>query len=319
MKPVGGEKARKWRKRVAKAAVRNDKYIRTLKFPLEPTQGVSLEFDRFAALYDITQGLGKGTLTGLLCATHLSGFHLFGSTMEAELFRHEKHFPTERFQTAWRKDFSCDPNKLSPSTLIAYLSRRRNKSQGKEPVFTPAKIADELYEMVTGKSPDKEKEVSEKVFEFLTFYGKQVCGDFDNWPELNNDVAKALRIFDASSATFELSLPDLETSFSRIEPIKPAHSTIAFDANLPTLSLSELDETALHAVVAQKLRWLKKSGRPIKLRAELQKSITTTSNNALSWLFGSGYLHWRENSSDKLAEEYGIPIAHKHKIESLKA
>ncbi len=317
MKAIGGEKARKWRRRVAKAAVRNDKYVRTLKFPLEPAEGVSLDFDKFAELYDRTQGLGKGTLTGLLCATHLSGFHLFGSASETELFRNEKRLPLKEFQSTWEADFLCSPNDLSPSSLISYLSRGR-RNLGKEADFTPAKIADELYRMVTGKLPDKEKEINEKVFKFLSFFGNEVCSDFISWPELNSGVGKALRIFDASSATLGLSLPELESAFSKIESLTPEKSSIDFDVNLPVLPLNELDETALHAVVAQKLRWLKQTtGKPTKkLKTVLQKTISD--RNALSWLFGSGYLYWRESSLDKLVEEYGASTKHKQKIESLK-
>jgi len=317
MKPIGGEKARKWRKRVARSAVRNDKYVRTLKFPLEPAQGISLDFDKFATLYDITQGTGKGTLTGLLCATHLSGFHLFGSTSETELFRNKKRLPTKKFQTAWESNFSCRPNDLSPSSLIAYLSRGRRKVQGRVPKLTPAKLASELYKMVTGKLPNQEKEANQKVFEFFTFYGTQICSDFKSWPELNSEVAKALRIFDASSATLELSLPELEIGFNKIEQLTPDNSSIDFDADLATLPLNELGETALHAVVAQKLRCLKQS-RVKPSRAKLQMAITTNTNNALSWLFGSGFQHWKENPANKLSEEYVVSEQHKHKIESLK-
>ena len=309
MKTYGGEKARQWRHCVAKSAERNDDYVRTFKFPLEPLKGLALDFNEFEKLYNVTQGLGKGTLTGLLCATHLSGFQLFSSANEARAFQNRKHFPSKDFQSAWKKHFDRPLDNSFPHSLYSYLSKGSRKQQGKEPVFTPEKIQEDLYyKIATGKGLGEEPN---KISEFLLCFGKGICNRFKDANDMKDKVGEALKIFDESSVSCKLSLPPLQKIPAKLEPLKPKNSSIAFDIDLPVpeTPLDEIDDDiAMHLIVAQKLKRLK----PAKVKEEITKK------NALSWLFGKGYKYWKETSVDDLCRDYKVPDGHKHKIKALK-
>ena len=69
----GGVNAKLWRKKIATLADSRKDVIKTLKFPLECE---SLPFPQSSAneLYNVIEGVNKGSLIGFLCAIHLTGF-----------------------------------------------------------------------------------------------------------------------------------------------------------------------------------------------------------------------------------------------------
>ncbi len=65
---LSGAAARRWRQNVANHSRRDSKIVRTLKFPLDVSSASALDFDGFSELYQITEGIEKGSLAGLIFA-----------------------------------------------------------------------------------------------------------------------------------------------------------------------------------------------------------------------------------------------------------
>ena len=127
---ISGVKARNWRGYVASYSPRGSKQIRTLKFPLDISTCGDISFDSFAQLYEVTEGTGKGSLAGLVMATHLSGFRFFGKAKDAELFVNAKSIPTEEFQKSWLECTEQSAGGLTPEFIISLLQSAPRGTRG---------------------------------------------------------------------------------------------------------------------------------------------------------------------------------------------
>ena len=94
-----GQNARDWRRTVATAAQSQKESVFTCKFQLS-AQDCDVDFDAAARTYDITEGITRGSLTGLAGAVHLSGFRLFSNSREARQFRNQSRYPEDPFADA---------------------------------------------------------------------------------------------------------------------------------------------------------------------------------------------------------------------------
>ena len=68
----GGQNARDWRRKVAASARGQKESVFTYKFKLDVRDG-DVDFDAAARAYDVTEGIARGSLIGLVCAVHPSG------------------------------------------------------------------------------------------------------------------------------------------------------------------------------------------------------------------------------------------------------
>ena len=66
----GGQNARDWRRKVAALARKQKENVFTYKFKLDVQDG-DIDFDAAARAYDVTEGIARGSLIGLVCAVHL--------------------------------------------------------------------------------------------------------------------------------------------------------------------------------------------------------------------------------------------------------
>ena len=113
---------RKWRQSISG----DFDYTRTLQFPLEfnPEQKLP-DFSKFEKLYNTLHGAKKGTLAGLVCALHLSGFRFFGASNEAEPFAaHLSNLNTSfspLHEIGFKKSFT-------PNELEKFLVKERRKN-----------------------------------------------------------------------------------------------------------------------------------------------------------------------------------------------
>ena len=105
---TGGQSAHRWRKKLAATAthkVPRQDYAQTFKFPVDlGSDGLPAGVvDDTETLYKIVEGYGKGSLTGLLCAVHLSGFRLFSKFDDAADFakKNNRHQPSKKINIAF--------------------------------------------------------------------------------------------------------------------------------------------------------------------------------------------------------------------------
>lgn len=97
----GGQNARDWRRKVAALARRQNENVFTYKFKLDVQDG-DMDFDAAARAYDVTEGIARGSLIGLVCAVHLSGFRLFSKAAETRRFVNRRRYPEAAFAEALR-------------------------------------------------------------------------------------------------------------------------------------------------------------------------------------------------------------------------
>ena len=88
----GGQNARDWRRKVAALAHGQKESVLTYKFKLDVQDG-DIDFDAAARTYDVTEGIAQGSLIGLVCAVHLSGFRLFSKAAETRRFVNRSRYP----------------------------------------------------------------------------------------------------------------------------------------------------------------------------------------------------------------------------------
>ena len=314
---ISGARARRWRKQVASHAKWPKEYVRTLKFPLDISTLAPIPFESVVKLYETTEGIGKGSLTGLLCATHLSGFRFFGSAGKARIFLNSSRLPTGRFAQGLTRVVEQSAGGLSPDSIIDILG---TQPRG-DVTYESKPVASRLHQLATGKKlADNDEQVTD-LGAALMFFESQLKAEFPDRIDVAKNLETALRIFDASMATKNFDLPSLESSYLAFVELAPEGSTIVYDANLPTVDLTNLDDTALHAVVAQKLLVLDRpDDAPITpVRKEVQYQITTQTHNALSWLFGKGLSYWKKATVKQIMADYCIPKSKAAHIRELKS
>ncbi len=313
---LSGTKARRWRKEVASHSKQPPKYVRTLKFPLELSDIPALSFDSVSALFNVTEGIGKGTLAGALCATHLTGFRFFGNTARTATFRNMQQLPTDEFRTGWRLSTNEPAGDLTPATLINFLSVKPRKVGGRKPDYDNKPIASDLLKLAAIETDENEPN---DIHRCLSLFENLLREEFPERAQISSDIPKALKLFDSAAATSNMDLPSLEQAFSSFTQPEPATSSIAFDSSLQQVDIGENVDVLFHQVVAQKLRWLGSSDGSdlFKLRKNVQAEITTLTNNALSWLFGKGLVYWQKTALDQILLDYDIPESNHDKIKKL--
>ena len=308
---LSGERARKWRRQVAVAALSeggSQETIKTFKFPLELPPDFTVDFEEAARLYDIVEGVGKGSLIGLLCAAHLSGFRLFSSAKEAAIFRNRAKYPSQKFSEALKKYFDIEttPNlKLTPEGLDKFVRISPRRVRGEEVLFDRDSVKEKLYKDWIGKRPDDKAD--KVLLKIAGDMADTLCENFEDWKAMNENPEEALtKIGDYLKSKGEF--PSLFSS-------RPQNSSspIAFDpdsAHIDIMKNGEEQDFLVHhtvAVAASVLRRENPEWDTSKNPKDLQDMFLSRSDNALSWLFGKGLHYLRDTPAEKIASDYEVP------------
>ena len=150
---LAGEKARKWRRGIG-ALAEDGVDARTRKFQLELPDGENaFDFAEAARLFDVAEGTGPGSLAGLLCAVHLSGFRVFSSAGAARKFRPNiaaKNATIAQDDERPMETLSPDDAEFFPHKIAA-LAARESRADGIAEEKIPREFATRLF---SGTSPN---------------------------------------------------------------------------------------------------------------------------------------------------------------------
>ena len=316
---ISGQAARKWRRKVASFARVKSDSTKTLKFPLESEKAI--DFTEVTNLYEVTNGTKPGSLFHLLCAVHLTGFRLFPNVEQTRQFRNRQNLPLVQFQEAWQTAFNVEVGKLSPATLITYLAKKPRKVGNRAPTFENKPVAIELYRLARGTLPERDKEPHDEMLAFLNQYEKLLADEFGNRQSISDDIALALRLFDALCNSSSYDFPSMEQCFSSLIDVTPPNSRMAFDRRLMAADSSQNLDTLMHAVVAQKLAMLRVEGQEedsfARYSTALKNEITTQTTNALDWVFGPGIDYFKKEEPEQVLTDFDIPVAAEGRVKQL--
>ena len=301
----GGKNARDWRKKISRLARRTKETVFTYKFPLD-TSDTAIDFAKSVEAYGIAEGVSRGSLIGLVCAFHLSGFRLFSKGGEAKAFRNSARYPNQAFTEKLSEILGVALPTLTPESLdLLFQSPPRSKA-GVAPAWSQDDLRNRLYTDWTKRGPQNNPD--EHLLDIAHEIAKRVYPHFDGWSELAQDPSKALKSADdyfQSQGAFPsfASLPEES-------PLTPANSTVDFEGGW--VEVDPDDDTLLHQAIARCAARLQRERPDLEIDkgpflTALQDALVSSQNNGLSWLFGVGFLHWKDASVEALAQEYHVP------------
>ncbi len=301
----GGRNARQWRKQISGLARRTKETVFTYKFPLE-TDAAEIDFDKAVQTYGIAEGVGHGSLIGLVCAFHLSGFRLFSKAGEAMAFRNRSRYPTDAFAEKLSAIMGIELPTLSPEGLDLIFQSPPRSRDGIAPVWSENEVRNRLYTNWTGRGPANKPD--EHLLEIAGEIAKQVFPKFGGWDDLASDPDKALAAADKYFQS-QGDFPSIASLPAAIM-LSPANSTVDFEGDY--IAIDPAAETLLHQAVSRCAARLGRERPDLDQNkgpfvSSLQDALVSSQNNGLSWLFGVGFQHWKEKSPKELIDEYKVP------------
>lgn len=315
----GGQNARDWRRKVASIARRQRESVATYKFRLR-TQPGDIDFDAAARAYGVTEDVAKGSLIGLLCAVHLSGFRLFSKGDETRQFRERNRYPVAAFCGALKNVGIENPGVTIQSIENVFSTPPRARG-GELPEWSSSALSRRLFQKWNGRSPqDKDRGAPEP--ELAEGIAREVAQRFGGWKELADNIGGALACTDGYLTKLGSSFPAL----SALPPetaIKPDNCTLACDLESPFVAMTGNEEIWLHQTVAVCAARLMRDMPTLDpssggFAVQLKNSIVTTSNNGMSWLFGNGLRYLKESDVQVIADDLSVPRPEHRRVEQLK-
>jgi len=311
----GGQNARDWRRTVAAYAARQRESVFTYKFSLDTGSG-AIDFDAAARAYDIAEGIARGSLIGLLCAVHLSGFRLFSKEAETRQFRNRARYPRSDFAAALKTCAGIDNTRVTIEAIEDVFCNPPRSKGGVAPPWSEDAFAVRLFQKWNRRSP-RDGERSGAEFVIASGIGRAIVLRFGGWKELTADTSTALACADDYLQSLG-PFPKLG-SLPPEANVLPESCTLAYDARAPFVEMVEDSEDIwLHKVVSVCAAGICRSGQE-PTTSGLNEAVVTASNNGLQWLFGKGWRYLRENTVEKIAEDLSVPEPEFRRVRQLKA
>ena len=177
----GGQNARDWRRKVAALASRQREDVRTLKFRLDGRSD-DLDFQTASQAYDVTEGVGQGSLIGLVCAVHLSGFRLFSKASETRRFRNRSRYPEAAFSDALKAHTGIESSRITIQSIEDVFATPPRARGGSPPAWSADDLARRLFQAWSGRSP-REDDAGQPTLELAAGIARAVAREFDGWRE----------------------------------------------------------------------------------------------------------------------------------------
>ena len=317
----GGQNARDWRRKVAALARKQKENVFTYKFKLDVQDG-DIDFDAAARAYDVTEGIARGSLIGLVCAAHLSGFRLFSNEAKTRQFVNRSRYPEAAFAEALHAHTEIENAAVTVRSIENVFTTPRRKSGGVARPWSADELARRLFQAWNNRSP-RETEGDRSEISLAEGIANEVARKFSGWKELADDAAGALACADEYLAT-------LGDSFPKLGALPPTTAgtgrsgTLAYDPESPFVDMDGNEAIWLHQVVAVCAGKLQRDMPGLdptspKFAGCLNGEVVTSTNNGLSWLFDKGLRSLWKSSVADLVENLDVPHTQRRRVEQLKA
>ena len=317
----GGQNARDWRRKVAALAHGQKESVLTYKFKLDVQDG-DIDFDAAARTYDVTEGIAQGSLIGLVCAVHLSGFRLFSNEAKTRQFVNRSRYPEAAFAEALHAHTEIENAAVTVRSIENVFTTPPRRRDGVGRPWSADELARRLFQAWNNRSP-RETEGDRSEISLAEGIANEVARKFPGWKELADDAAGALACADEYLAT-------LGDSFPKLGALPPATAgtgrsgTLAYDPESPFVDMDGNEAIWLHQVVAVCAGKLQRDMPGLdptspKFAGCLNGEVVTSTNNGLSWLFGKGLRSLWKSSVADLVEDLDVPHTQRRRVEQLKA
>ena len=314
-----GKRARDWRRWLAASSIRPSGTVRTLKFKLDFPDGAPTTFDNVRALNRIIDGVGAGSLTGLLLTAHGSGFRVFSTEGEAIQFRSRAN-DASSFSKEFEEHSGLKLNGFDAAGLRKRFTKRPRARGGKDISFTPEVIAREYSLEFTGKSLEKlDSDLASFIQDWAALLHAEFQRDVDPWGGIAENVARAAKTVDDLCSQRGWEVSSVLSASPAMEIVAWESATVAFDPSQQCLDLKS--PVLLHQIVSLRLRKARSDDyvKPTDLRKQVQFAITTATSSGLSWLFGNGLRRLKAASVEEVCEGLVVPGAARQSALDLKA
>ncbi len=316
----GGQNARDWRRKVAALARKRKESVFTYKFKLDVRDG-DMDFDAAARTYDVTEGIERGSLIGLVCAVHLSGFRLFFKEAETRRFMNRSRYPETVFAEALHAHTEITNAAVTVKSIENLFTTPPRRSGGVVRPWSADELARRLFQAWNNRSP-RETEKDRPELSLARGIASEVTAKFSGWKDLADDVAGALACADEYITT-------LGDSFPKLGKLPPATAgtdssgTLVYDPESPFVDMAGNKEIWLHQVVAVCAGRLQRDMPGLdptssKFAGRLNGEVVTSQNYGLSWLFGKGLRSLRNSSIEHLVEDLAVPHTERRRVKQLK-
>lgn len=304
--PLSGQKARRFRRRWAAAAIRTEETIRTIKFPLEVAREQCIDSSAFGELHATLRQWHPGTLPWLLLTVHSSGFRIFSKSDEVTAFQNSELLGNEGYRRALIGATSVACGKLDPINLYLRFRAVPRPRNGTSPPFTAEVIAREYIRYFARRNAGATDPVLADLMSRLA----RRLEPLGAWAHLASAPTRGFEAWDEVMHAEGIAVPPLLPRVRRLVlPAKVvAKSTIAYDRRKQRIVLHASDTLPL--LVSTALSEAREEGltEAPALTQRVLQLLLTDSYSGLSWLWGSGLRLLKTASIHQCRDWFGVEI-----------
>lgn len=298
IRPLSGQKARRFRARWAASATHAEPTIRTLKFPLEG-QG-RIDASAFARLDSTLRDLRPGCLPWLLLTVHASGFRIFSKADEVIAFMNANRFDDVAYRQALQGSTGMTCTRLGPVHLYLRFRRVPRPIGGAVLPFNHAVIAREYTRYFRGQAKTGPDPTTVMLLSHLARRLERLGG----WAQLASHPTRGFEAWDEVMRLEGVPVPPLAPRMrDLVHPHEAvAKATIAFDR-----ARLRMAEPTLPLIVATALLEARADGfdEPAALTQRVLQTLLTDSYSGLSWLWGAGLCLLKRATVSECREWFG--------------
>lgn len=317
---VSGEALRNYRRRLAGYSNPKDSVLTTkfrLTCPESDVMRAKGDFDLYRTLYDIVEGVDRGSIAYFLFSVILSGFRLFPTAGEAAVFATRAAYDEKAFARALKNVVGVELPGFTVEGVITRLKKDVRPTNGKDNRFVAEVIEREYGISLLGrKLPlDANEEAARELVKGIAL--ELLNAGFVSWGSVKQDIPKAVAAVDRALMK-KGKFPSLAQMVekSALIPSLPEHSTIVYDPSIPMRDLHGLEGKEPHAAVAAILQY-RELDDPSKAGVFIKNHLTTASASGLSWLFNKGLELFKKTSPEMLCELYCVPLTEIRRVEQI--
>ena len=151
----------------------------------------------------------QGSLIGLVCAAHLSGFRLFSKAFETRQFRNRSRYPEVAFSDALKTHVGIEDSRITIRSIEDIFATPPKSTRGRAPAWSADDLARRLFQTWNGRSP-REGDDDQPTHGLAAGIARVVAREFDGWRSLADNKEGALISAGRYLATLGASFPRLD-------------------------------------------------------------------------------------------------------------